>query len=231
MVLKGITFDFYLTLVHPRQGKGRGALYHEYLAGQGLAAYPWEHRVLYGVFEFYADRYRSDCSEIEKRDFWVEFTERLFKRTGVRAHSGQEIGLHAESIRHIFGPECFRLFPEVARTLTALQKKGLKLAVLSNWQRGLRHFCRELSIEHFMSAIISSAEVGWEKPDPFIFEEAARRLELPARQLLHIGDSLQDDYRAARKAGFEAALVNRGPEKYDAGIETVSDLSAVLHLV
>ncbi|MCG8604623.1 HAD-IA family hydrolase [bacterium] len=231
MSLKGITFDFYLTLVHHGQGKGRGALYRQYLAEHGIVSEPWEHQVLYDVFEFYADRYRSDYSEKENHDFWREFTQRLFKRTGVGGDSGQEMDSHAENIRYIFGPESFRVFPEVRDTLAGLQKRGFRLAVLSNWQRGLRHFCHELSIDRFMSAIIASAEVGYEKPDPFIFEQASWRLQLPANQLLHIGDSLADDYRAAKEAGFEALLINRDDLEYDEGIATISDLSELLQLV
>lgn len=47
--IKGVTFDFYDTLIHTRYGMGRGEMYMDYLMTQGLRAAPWEHDVLYDI--------------------------------------------------------------------------------------------------------------------------------------------------------------------------------------
>jgi HAD superfamily hydrolase (TIGR01549 family) len=45
--------------------------------------------------------------------------------------------------------------------------------------------------------IISSADVGVEKPDPRIFEEALRKLSVAPQDTVHVGDLIRDDYEGA----------------------------------
>ena len=46
--------------------------------------------------------------------------------------------------------------------------------------------------------MVVSCEVGPRKPDRAIFNEAARKLGLPAGQILHIGDSGEEAGHGAR---------------------------------
>lgn len=55
-----------------------------------------------------------------------------------------------------------------------------------------------------------SCEIGHRKPDRAIFDEAARRLALPADRILHIGDSLETDLVGSRNAGSARSLGARG---------------------
>jgi FMN phosphatase YigB (HAD superfamily) len=54
--------------------------------------------------------------------------------------------------------------------------------------------------------IIASTDVGACKPDPRIFAEAARRVRVPAAEVLHVGDSWRWDVEGARAFGMGAAL-------------------------
>ena len=112
----GITLDLYRTLIEHRDG-GRGELYQQYLVSKGLSADAWEHQVLYDVFAFYADAYVPDAADAQKLQFWVEFTNRLFQRTGVSPSKSGDAAEHAGTIRDIFGPGHFRLYPEVRDVL------------------------------------------------------------------------------------------------------------------
>ena len=49
-----------------------------------------------------------------------------------------------------------------------------------------------------------SGRLGFEKPDPRIFEWAAARLAVPTRDLVHIGDSWEADVRGALGVGARA---------------------------
>jgi 2-haloalkanoic acid dehalogenase type II len=203
----GVSFDFYETLVHHRTGLGRGRSYVDWLATAGLSADPWEHQVLYDVFEYYAAAYRPSLTPEEKKKFWTEFTRRLFDRTGVRGPGAADFARHA-AIRELMGPACFAVFDDVLPALDKLKASGRRLAIISDWQKGLAHFCEELGLAPYFDAIVVSAEVGYEKPDPRVFEVAAARLGLPAGEILHVGDHLVD-VEGARAAGFAAALLAR----------------------
>src|SRR5262249_40301542 len=151
--------------------KGRRRLFFEYLALQDLQSAPWDRQVLYDVFDLYARVYKCDSAPEQKRAFWVEFTNQLFERAGVAGRTARQADRHSDAIRAIFGSECFELYADVQPVLSAFKQQGLKLAVISNWHRGLDTFCEELNLSGVLDAVISSADVGFEKPDACIFEE------------------------------------------------------------
>ena len=132
----------------------------------------------------------------------------MFKSSKVSCPPDQ-IGAHAHAISEIFGSSCFHLFAEAKETLSALKLKGLRLGLISNWQRGLNCFCEELGIAPYFDVIVSSADVGYEKPDPRIFSEALTRLRTSPEETLHVGDSIDDDIGGAKAAGLDALLVDR----------------------
>lgn len=218
-----VTFDWYGTLADHRLGIGRRRQFREYLASRGLSGAPWDRRVLYEVFDHYAGTYRPGLSDSEKRSFWTEFTRLLFERASVNCPPN-EIGAHSGAISEIFGSRCFHLFADVKETLSALRASGLRLGLVSNWHRGLDYFCEELGIAPYFDAIVSSAEVGYEKPDPRIFREALNRLRTSPGQTLHVGDSIDDDFRGAVAAGSDALLVDRRSVHGEFSGRKVSDL-------
>jgi putative hydrolase of the HAD superfamily len=105
------------------------------------------------------------------------------------------------------------------------------MAVVSNWQCGLRNFCVELGFGHDFDHVLASAEVGSAKPDPAIFEEACRRLNVPAHRVLHVGDSLADDFAGGRNAGLQVVLVRREQEPEDPEAPTIPSLSRLPELL
>ena len=141
--IDAVTFDFYNTLVYHRQGRGRGALLMEYFKREGLQSDPWEHQVLYDVFEQHGSDYSPSQSEVEKQRYFLRLTNRLFQHLKVRAPDNA-VADHAASVWSILGPSSLAVFPDVSNVLQVLRAARYRLAVVSNWQCGLRHFCTEL---------------------------------------------------------------------------------------
>ena len=214
-----------MTLIHPRNNKSRGSAYQDFLSYYAIQADPWEHKILYDIFEFYADNYNPNAFETIKQSFWVKFTYRLFERTNVAGFDENMAQAYAETIRDIFGPTYFKIYSEVHETLHYLQSKNIKLAIISNWQRGLKYFCQELDIYRYFNEILASAEVGCQKPDAGIFKEAAKRFKLEPKEILHVGDSLTEDIQGASSAGFEVVLLDRTNENLSKNVTTITNLS------
>jgi FMN phosphatase YigB (HAD superfamily) len=209
--IDAVTFDFFNTLIFHRDGKGRGAQLIEYFQDQGLSPRPWEHEILYEVFDIHAEGHPTNPMQAHPADedeYATRLAGRLFRCLGVFA-SDREIRRHVAPIWRILGPACFGVFPEVMRTLRALRASGHTLAVISNWPRGLSYFCDKLKLSDHFEFILASGEVGAAKPDIRIFAEAASRLGAEPGRVVHVGDSLVDDYCGASAAGFEALLVDR----------------------
>jgi len=108
----------------------------------------------------------------------------------------------------------FRLLPDVAAALDALQAAGLSLACVANWDISLSEHLDALGLTQRFDATVSSAEAGAQKPDPRPFELALERLGVPASRALHCGDSDSDREGAARAGlAFEPDPVATLPKR------------------
>ena len=106
-------------------------------------------------------------------------------------------------------PESWRVFPEVPATLAELRRMGFRLAVVSNWDTRLPLLLARLGLAESFEAIVVSAAVGREKPDPAIFRAALAALELPAEVAVHVGDHPLEDVEGAMAAGMQALHLDR----------------------
>ena len=55
-----------------------------------------------------------------------------------------------------------------------------------------------------------SSEVGFRKPHPAFFQAVCEHLGLAPRQVLCVGDDIDNDVRGALRAGLSATLLDRG---------------------
>lgn len=106
-------------------------------------------------------------------------------------------------------PRCWRVYDDVAPALERFRAKDLKLAVLSNWDERLRPLLDQIGLAPYFDALVISGELGHHKPSRAIFDHAAAQLRLPPTQILHVGDSLDEDLKGAESAGFKAVLLQR----------------------
>jgi putative hydrolase of the HAD superfamily len=102
-----------------------------------------------------------------------------------------------------------RLFPETMSTLIYLKSKGYHLGVISNgitikqWEKLIR-----LGLHHFFDEVITSEEVGVEKPDKIIFQQALNRMGCKAEKSIMIGNKFSEDIIGALNSGIYAIMVN-----------------------
>jgi putative hydrolase of the HAD superfamily len=108
-----------------------------------------------------------------------------------------------------FGPAfvgalVFRPLDGAEAALVKLRRAGLELACVTNWDIGIGEQLDRAGLSRYLSAVVSSAEVGAEKPDPRVFAEAVARLGVSPARALHIGDDEADQAGAAAAGlGFE----------------------------
>ncbi len=92
--------------------------------------------------------------------------------------------------------------------LDAFRACGGKVAVVSNSEGMLERLFGELGLAPHVDLLVDSAVVGFEKPDPRIFQVAMERLGVGASEALHLGDMFATDILGARACGMRAALVD-----------------------
>ena len=98
----------------------------------------------------------------------------------------------------------FRPAPGAAAALAAMRSRGLRLAVVSNWDCSLPERLEELGLRDQFDAVVTSAEAGAPKPDPRVFQLALERIGARATRTLHVGDEDADE-RGAVAAGMHFA--------------------------
>lgn len=98
----------------------------------------------------------------------------------------------------------FEPMPGAVDAVLALERLGLRLAVVSNWDVALHEHLEELGLADHFETVVTSAEAGAPKPDPRIFALALERLDVRPERALHIGDAEADE-EGARAAGMAFA--------------------------
>ena len=103
----------------------------------------------------------------------------------------------------------FRPFDDAIPALDSLDSLGVRLVCVSNWDCSLGDVLAACGLADRLDAVITSAEVGVRKPDPAIFEHAAELLGCQPRDMMHVGDTPEEDLAGARAAGMSALLIDR----------------------
>lgn len=98
----------------------------------------------------------------------------------------------------------FRPAEGAVEALATVRSRGLKLAVVSNWDCSLPERLDALDLLGHFDTVVTSADAGAPKPEPNAFLLALERLEVAASRALHIGDEEADE-RGARAAGMHFA--------------------------
>ena len=110
--------------------------------------------------------------------------------------------LNAIYRKHRF--EDIELYPDVIPTFDVLTQH-YKLGLLSNGNT----YPERCGLEDYLSFVIFAQDVQVEKPDPKIFEITAQKAGCEFSQLMHVGDSLENDVAGAQNVGTPAVWLNR----------------------
>jgi HAD superfamily hydrolase (TIGR01662 family) len=99
--------------------------------------------------------------------------------------------------------------PGLSQTLTRLRDAGLRLGMISNASdaANVQRLIEKAQIQSWFDPIVISAAVGIRKPDPRLFERVLEDWELPAEEVIMIGDTLGEDIRGAQSAGIFAIWI------------------------
>jgi len=112
----------------------------------------------------------------------------------------------AEVRRCYADPARWTVYPDVVPAFEALA--GWRHVVVSNHVPELSGLVAALGLDAYVSAVVCSAEVGWEKPHPRIYAAARAAAGDPA-EVWMVGDNVVADVAGAEAAGIPAILVRR----------------------
>lgn len=138
--------------------------------------------------------------------------------------------------KHLWEAELQKV-PYVDEVLTEL-KKRYKLGIITNTvisrEEHVRIALRRVRMEHYFDVIVTSVDVGFEKPDEKIFLTALKKLNVKASEAAMVGNRISRDIFGANKLGMKSFLYkwnNRYEEEITSPLEkpdyTISSLKEI----
>ncbi|MBI2128935.1 HAD family hydrolase [Candidatus Woesearchaeota archaeon] len=103
-----------------------------------------------------------------------------------------------------------KLFPEVKKVLKKLSKKYKLIVVTTS-----THEMNEIKLEteglkgYFSKVFSVTSDFRMTKKNPDVFLKIIKKLKIKKHEIVHVGDTYEDDYIVPRKAGIKAVLIGR----------------------
>lgn len=133
-----------------------------------------------------------------------------FKRIGEKVSSGLDLEILRRAYREYWNAtyKHLKLFPGVVETLEELKRRSLKLAIVSDMTTEIQlGKIYHLGVSKYFDAIVTSEEVGTEKPHPSMFHAALYRLQLLAKDVLMVGDNPAKDIEGGEALNMETVQI------------------------
>lgn len=209
-MIRAVLFDAVGTLIELREPVGE--TYSRAVAEQGLTISAWRMGEAFSRVVRAAEPLvfpEADPVELPglERDWW----RRVVRSTFLAADSARRVpdfdACFEALWRHYAAPAAWRLRDGASAVLARIRERGLRTAVVSNFDGRLPALLEGLGLAPLLDAMVLPSDVGAAKPDPRIFERALKRLEVMAHEAIFIGDDAHHDLEGARAAGLEAVDV------------------------
>lgn len=115
--------------------------------------------------------------------------------------SDSEIHQIAVDMARYINAKTLALLKENKLVLEHLKQNGYPMVLVSNFYGNINQVLKDAGIDGYFEDVIESAVVGVRKPNPAIFALGVCALDLPASQVLVVGDTYGKDIIPAHKLG------------------------------
>lgn len=100
--------------------------------------------------------------------------------------------------------------PHLDEVLMELKKKGYKLGIITNTvtsrEEHVRMALRKIDAEKYFDVIVTSVDIGHEKPDERIFMTALRKIRLKPKEAIMVGNRISADIVGGNRMGMKTIL-------------------------
>jgi putative hydrolase of the HAD superfamily len=210
-VIKAVFLDWFNTLA--RFEPPREELHSQALQESGIEASP--RKLLRGLL--LADRFWfeedikskiKERSPEEQAEIGLRYQQILLTEAGVEV-ARELLPKIMKKAQELYKEVTFALFEDVLPTLKTLKGQKFILGLLTNLNKDMAPICRKLGLEPYLDFVVTSEEVGSDKPQPPIFLTALERAKVDASEAVHVGDQYKIDIAGARGVGISPILIDR----------------------
>ena len=153
----------------------------------------------------------------EGRDAWCTFMRNLLGGALAREYDHEQLEdvvqwLWSEQPHHNLWR---KPIPGMFELVEELVADGRRVGIVSNSEGRLAELVDEMGKADLFRDITDSGKLGIEKPNPAIFQHAARQLGVEVTTIIHVGDAWEADVRGALQAGCRAVYFSPEPGPED----------------
>ena len=208
-MIKAITFDVGSTLLFPHPSVAETFVTAASRYGNDITLETAESHVD-DCWKLYFAEYQRDgdfwCTHEGCKHIWEIQYALLCDLCGLTSHKAEIVNDVYEAFLR---GHHWEMYADVVPTLEVLRERGIRMAVISNWDTDLLNILDDLELSPYFEVILPSALVGLRKPNPAFFEEALGRLDLTPAEVLHVGDMDDADGDGPVAAGMRAVIIDR----------------------
>jgi len=168
-----------------------------------------------------AERLKGKVTNLE--EVRLESFRQTLKDVG-RPDDALALHLNRTYLKHRF--EDIKLFNDVLPTLEALRGK-YTLGLLSNGNS----YPERCGLDSVFRFVIFSQDYGVEKPNSAIFRVALEKADCSEKEILHVGNSLEEDIAGAVKTGIKCVWLNRKRMRNNSVFKADYEISSLLELL
>ncbi len=212
-MIKAVFFDWFNTLAHYEPS--REELQSQVLQEFGIHVSPQQ--ITRGLIAADRDYFEENAvSPVRKRSpeeqakIYVRYQKTILTEAGVNIPGEPDMLLKImKRAQQLSQGMSFVLFNDVLPTVKTLKEQNLTLGLLTNLDTEMKPICRKLGLEPYINFIVTSGEVGVDKPKPPIFLAALQKAGVTPSEAVHVGDQYQLDVVGARGVGINPLLLDR----------------------
>jgi putative hydrolase of the HAD superfamily len=122
------------------------------------------------------------------------------------------------------------IHPDAHHVITELTKRGYRLGIISNviTSQEVPDWLEEDGLTEYFKAVVLSSVYGRRKPDPEIYWEGSRLIDVPPERCVYVGDNLSRDVEGTQKAGFGLSIILIEKDEYEKQLPKIERLPDVV---
>ncbi len=200
-------------------------------------AYGYWYELTGDDFQSFRQKYRDARTRVKRflSDTAASHSRPLYFQTMVEREFNRSFAYHAAELTARYWDEFIRVikpFPQVIEFLKKRLDEGIRLGIITNMSAEIQlRKLHALKIDGHFEIMVTSEEVGKEKPHPHIFLHALNKLKIPPQKAIMIGDSYEADYEPAKFLEMKAILLdhrNKYGDKEALRVSTFGEIEGVL---
>jgi putative hydrolase of the HAD superfamily len=183
------------------------------------------------VHRYWADgaQVADHLSRYDERGFWVNYNRLLLNAVGVHAEAGVADKIQDEF--ESYAPQDV-VFADTTLVLQSLRQAGYVVGLVSNRDHELDTLATQYGFRQYLDFTLSGGQARSFKPDSRIFRLALQMAgDLPAAQVVYVGDNYYADVVGALNVGMDAILVDPHDifrEEYSKRVRALKEVLALI---